>query len=494
MGLLDAASGPAFGQRDGPPAHRAPLAPFGLRLLLLLAVAPAGAVLAQLATPTPPAQMSYQGFLTDANGNALAATSPTNYNIYFRIYNASTGLTNTALWGELQTVTVDKGYFSVILGQGSPISGTTLSSVNGGLAAVFTNTDASLRYIGLTVQGLNPGGGDTEIQPRLRLLPSGYAFLAGSANSLLSSTTGAQIVNTSGTSVGINQVPSGADALDVTGNVTITGTLSADLNASQLTTGTLPASVFGAIPAGSLPAIPSTDLPTNLQALANNDTLTLGGATLSEGVLSIGGVTHFNDNPIYLRGGTNDSHWLGYVDTFSIFVSPGFPAPIYETYTIDGPMLMGYSGGALAAAHGGGFLGDEPVIALRWDTGGNIYTAGAVNPTCDRNLKQQFEEVNPKQILDKVLAMPITKWSYKSDPKTRHIGPVAQDFHAAFEVGVDDKHIATVDDSGVALAAIKGLNQVVQEKDAELEALKRQVQELQTTVQNLVKEHNSKAQ
>jgi len=455
-------------------------------------VAPAGAVLAQLATPTPPAQMSYQGFLTDANGSALAATTPTNYNIIFRIYNSSTGLTNTALWGELQTVTVDKGYFSVILGQGSPVSGTTFSSVNGGLAAVFTNTDASVRYIGLTVQGLNPGGGDTEIQPRLRLLPSGYAFLAANANSLLSSTTGAQIVTTSGTSVGINQVPSGADALDVTGNVTITGTLSADLNASQLTTGTLPATVFGTVPVGALPAIPATDLPANLQSLATSDTLTLGGATLSEGVLSIGGDTHLNDNPIYLRGGTDTSHWLGYVDTYSILEFPIFPNPIYSTYTINGPMLMGYSGGALATATGGGFLGVEPVIALRWDTGGNIYTAGAVNPASDRNLKERFEEVDPKQILDKVMAMPITKWSYKTDPKTRHIGPVAQDFQAAFEVGTDDKHIATVDDSGVALAAIKGLNQVVQEKDAELEALKRQVEELQTTVRNLVKEHDGK--
>jgi len=155
-------------------------------------------------------------------------------------------------------------------------------------------------------------------------------------------------------------------------------------------------------------------------------------------------------------------------------------------------MLMGYSGGALATATGGGFAGREPVVALRWDTGGNIYTAGAVNPTSDRNLKERFEEVDPKQILDKVIGMPITKWSYKTDPKTRHIGPVAQDFHAAFEVGVDDKHIATMDDSGVALAAIKGLNQVVQEKDAELEALKRQVEELQTTVRNLVKEHDGK--
>ena len=33
----------------------------------------------------------------------------------------------------------------------------------------------------------------------------------------------------------------------------------------------------------------------------------------------------------------------------------------------------------------------------------------------------------------------------------RHIGPVAEDFSAAFEVGEGDKHIATVDADGARL-------------------------------------------
>jgi hypothetical protein len=39
----------------------------------------------------------------------------------------------------------------------------------------------------------------------------------------------------------------------------------------------------------------------------------------------------------------------------------------------------------------------------------------------------------------------------------------SQDFHAAFGVGTDDKHIATVDAEDVALAAIQGLNEVVKD-------------------------------
>ena len=49
---------------------------------------------------------------------------------------------------------------------------------------------------------------------------------------------------------------------------------------------------------------------------------------------------------------------------------------------------------------------------------------------------------------------------------------MAQDFYAAFRLGNDNKSISTVDAQGVALAAIQGLNQVVQEKTREIATLK----------------------
>ncbi len=62
-------------------------------------------------------------------------------------------------------------------------------------------------------------------------------------------------------------------------------------------------------------------------------------------------------------------------------------------------------------------------------------------------------------MLDKVATLPIMRWNYKTDTNTVHVGPMAQDFHATFNVGPDEKHIATVDEEGVALAAIQGLSQ-----------------------------------
>jgi hypothetical protein len=106
-------------------------------------------------------------------------------------------------------------------------------------------------------------------------------------------------------------------------------------------------------------------------------------------------------------------------------------------------------------------------------TNGNV-SAVTFTTTSDRNVKERFTEVNPQEVLARVAALPIAEWSFKLDTATRHIGPMAQDFHAAFNIGADDKHIATVDEEGVALAAIKGLNQKLDEKDVEIRKLKEE--------------------
>jgi len=61
-------------------------------------------------------------------------------------------------------------------------------------------------------------------------------------------------------------------------------------------------------------------------------------------------------------------------------------------------------------------------------------------------------------VLAKVAALPVSEWSYTSERGVRHVGPMAQDFYAAFGVGEDDRHITSIDEDGVALAAIKALH------------------------------------
>lgn len=77
--------------------------------------------------------------------------------------------------------------------------------------------------------------------------------------------------------------------------------------------------------------------------------------------------------------------------------------------------------------------------------------------------RQPGGRLDPRRILDQIVALPVTEWNYRSDPSSRHLGPMAQDFQEAFHLGDDDKHIAMVDADGVALAAIQSLNQKLEE-------------------------------
>jgi hypothetical protein len=83
---------------------------------------------------------------------------------------------------------------------------------------------------------------------------------------------------------------------------------------------------------------------------------------------------------------------------------------------------------------------------------------GAWASASDRNLKRDVTNINDAEVLAKVAALPVAEWSYASERGVRHVGPMAQDFYAAFKVGEDDRHITSIDEDGVALAAIKALH------------------------------------
>jgi hypothetical protein len=115
--------------------------------------------------------------------------------------------------------------------------------------------------------------------------------------------------------------------------------------------------------------------------------------------------------------------------------------------------------------------------------------SGTWSNLSDRNAKDDFTPVTSGDVLARVAALPITRWSYKTEPGVRHLGPMAQDFHAAFALGEDDRHITEVDEGGVALAAIQGLNQKLEaeakQKDAKICELEKRLNDLEQMVQTL---------
>jgi len=89
-------------------------------------------------------------------------------------------------------------------------------------------------------------------------------------------------------------------------------------------------------------------------------------------------------------------------------------------------------------------------------------------------------------LLDKLEAIPMQTWNYKSqDDSIRHMGPMAQDFYAAFGLGEDNKHINTVDADGVALAGVQALYRMLQEKDAQLAALRKDNESMKAELSDL---------
>ncbi len=101
----------------------------------------------------------------------------------------------------------------------------------------------------------------------------------------------------------------------------------------------------------------------------------------------------------------------------------------------------------------------------------------------DRNVKENFARVDARSILEKVARLSITSWNYIAEgAQVRHLGPVSQDFRAAFGLGANEHTIAVVDADGVALAAIQGLHQLLEEKDAKLNAQGREIARLKAIV------------
>ncbi|HQQ76836.1 MAG TPA: tail fiber domain-containing protein [Thermoanaerobaculia bacterium] len=142
----------------------------------------------------------------------------------------------------------------------------------------------------------------------------------------------------------------------------------------------------------------------------------------------------------------------------------------------------------------GDFVGSNPnVFAVAFTGGIGMWTsksfatgcyiaAGGGSWTCtsSREEKEDFVPVDGRAVLAKVAALPISEWRYRSEASgARHLGPMAQDFRAAFGLGDRDTGIGLIDEAGIALAAIQGLNAKLAEREAEIEALKARLARLE---------------
>lgn len=119
-------------------------------------------------------------------------------------------------------------------------------------------------------------------------------------------------------------------------------------------------------------------------------------------------------------------------------------------------------------------------VTLMTLTQSGLTVNGTFVSSSDRAAKQDVRPVDPQAVLEGVARLPIGEWSYTNDPGVRHVGPMAQDFHAAFGLGQDERHISMVDADGVALAAIQALTRIVEDQRAELDRLKERLADIES--------------
>lgn len=122
-------------------------------------------------------------------------------------------------------------------------------------------------------------------------------------------------------------------------------------------------------------------------------------------------------------------------------------------------------------------------------SGGSIWET-----VCDSTLKRNIREVDYHDIVDKVMALPVSQWSFKSqEASIEHVGPMAQDFHRLFGLGEDDKHLTSIDLGGISLAAIKGLYEMNRDQRARIDRQAKEISALKDELLRLTMRIEGKA-
>ncbi len=137
-------------------------------------------------------------------------------------------------------------------------------------------------------------------------------------------------------------------------------------------------------------------------------------------------------------------------------------------------------------ASGGVWMGTNDAVGipavdfLSTSTGAHLTTGGVWTNSCDAARKENFTSVDRGDLLERIAALPITRWNYKGESaQVQHIGPTGQDFYRLFGLGTDEKSISTIDPPGVALAAIQAL---YEQQKSENRQLREQIAELREMI------------
>ena len=474
----------------------------------------------------PPSGITYQGFLTDAAGEVLGKANPANYDVVFRVHDTESGGTVTNLkWSEMQTVVVDQGNFSVQLGQGTPYQ----DEPHPNLSEIFIGENNPERYLGMT---LTTAEGAIEILPRLRFLTTPYSFLSSHSNTAgsIKGENGGDLLVTSGENIGIGEATP-EHTLDVNGDirassglltqgelsvqsvsadgVTLTPVLQTssghvgigvtqpaallDVGGDTIVRGNLDTENGGFIaqPASGEPGLtlktgigvtPETTLQMKLSSIeasivpSGAQALRLGGSggVRTSGNLSVSGSMNLTSSltlggGITANGGINANGNISTRNGDWILVANGY-----------GWLRRDHSNRSTRV--GGANLGNGGLEAsYDGDSNWDFYS--------DRRLKKDIADAEP--FLERIMKTPLRRFRWKEDAQEARVpmlGVIAQEVQPLFpdlvteSENINGDSYLSVGYTSFGLISLKGVQELKQEKDREIEELKKRISKLEELI------------
>jgi len=469
-----------------------------------------------------PQMINYQGQLSDSSGNALDTT----IQIVFRIYDDSTG--GTADWTETHSsVIAVGGLFNALLGSVTALPDT-----------IFNDT---ARWLGVTV------GGDSELSPRTKVNSMPFSYRIKTVDGATGGSIDGDLDISGSVTIGPNSFNTGdystiaggggASAIDsnsISGDYSFIGNgqrnrIEGDLS---VIVGGIRCKVdndYNFIGGGDSNLVIQDAFKSTICGGQENvitDSLSfIGGGYYNRVFTSYstvcGGYQNFaasgSGHYATIGGGIGNranglhstipggwSNTAGSINSFAagtraiaqnegaVVISANSTTILADTIT------SGANEQFVMRADGLFYLTNiseqAPYVSTKFintSTGAFLSTGGTWTNSSDRNLKENFKQVDASDILKKVAELNITEWNYKAeDDFIKHIGPVSQDFYSLFGYGYDDKSISSIDPSSIALAAIKELYKTSINKDQEINQMKAEIEQLTALVQALL---NSKS-
>ncbi|HLA63728.1 MAG TPA: tail fiber domain-containing protein [Rhodothermales bacterium] len=331
------------------------------------------------------------------------------------------------------------------------------------------NTDAGLVALGTAEAGDVPATGEGV---RMMWFPGRWAFRAGRVWSFGATYWDLANIGIGSAAFGENTRASGNNSF-AAGLATTAG---GDESVALGNNGTASADRAFAFN-GTASAVAAVAIGSGAQA-TSDDALALGPSSIASGLASV------TIGPSIARGAFAVAIGLqnSASGNFSIAIGKNARTANRQGSIVLGDGCAGFSSDSVYATANNQFVA-RGCGGIRFYTSQNLSTGVFVAPgggswasVSDRNLKDNFRAVDGEDVLRRLRGVPVSTWNYETqDAGIRHMGPMAQDFRAAFALGEDSTTINTVDIDGVTLAGVQALSVRTDDLRAENEALRAEL-------------------